>query len=111
MSENQVITRFPPSPTGYLHIGGVRTALFNWLFARKHGGQFLLRVDDTDQQRNVDAALDSVLAGGRIIVAPPKPDVDRTGTDDDRRSGGNRQCRSVRRVIGRVGHHRLVGRR
>ena len=48
-----VRTRFAPSPTGYLHIGGVRTALFNWLFARKHGGQFILRIDDTDQQRNV----------------------------------------------------------
>ena len=52
-----VRTRFAPSPTGYLHIGGVRTALFNWLFARKHGGQFLLRIDDTDQQRNVEEAL------------------------------------------------------
>ena len=52
-----VRTRFAPSPTGYLHIGGVRTALFNWLFARQHGGQFILRIDDTDQQRNVEEAL------------------------------------------------------
>jgi hypothetical protein len=52
-----VRTRFAPSPTGYLHIGGVRTALFNWLFARKHGGQFILRIDDTDAGRNVEAAL------------------------------------------------------
>ena len=51
-----VRTRFAPSPTGYLHIGGVRTALFNWLFARRHGGQFLLRIDDTDAERNVEAA-------------------------------------------------------
>lgn len=58
-----VRTRFAPSPTGYLHIGGVRTALFNWLLARKHGGQFLLRVDDTDQQRNVEAALAPILHG------------------------------------------------
>ena len=58
-----VRTRFAPSPTGYLHIGGVRTALFNWLFARKHGGQFLLRVDDTDAQRNVEAALAPILHG------------------------------------------------
>jgi glutamyl/glutaminyl-tRNA synthetase len=43
-----VRTRFAPSPTGYLHIGGVRTALFNWLFARRHGGQFILRIDDTN---------------------------------------------------------------
>ena len=48
-------TRFAPSPTGYLHIGGVRTALFNWLFAKGRGGQFILRIDDTDAQRNVEA--------------------------------------------------------
>lgn len=62
-----VRTRFAPSPTGYLHIGGVRTALFNWLFARKHGGQFLLRIDDTDQQRNVEAALAPILHGFRWL--------------------------------------------
>lgn len=60
-------TRFAPSPTGYLHIGGVRTALFNWLFARRQGGQFLLRVDDTDQQRNVEAALAPILHGFRWL--------------------------------------------
>lgn len=58
-----VRTRFAPSPTGFLHIGGVRTALFNYLFARKLGGQYILRVDDTDQQRNVDAALAPILHG------------------------------------------------
>ena len=58
-----VRTRFAPSPTGYLHIGGVRTALFNWLFARQHGGQFILRIDDTDQRRNVDEALQPILDG------------------------------------------------
>lgn len=58
-----VRTRFAPSPTGYLHIGGVRTALFNWLFARQHGGQFILRIDDTDQQRNVQQALQPILDG------------------------------------------------
>jgi len=62
-----VRTRFAPSPTGYLHIGGVRTALFNWLFARKHGGQFLLRVDDTDVRRNVEAALAPILHGFRWL--------------------------------------------
>ena len=60
-------TRFAPSPTGYLHIGGVRTALFNWLFARRHGGQFILRIDDTDQQRNVEAALAPILHGFRWL--------------------------------------------
>ena len=59
----KVRTRFAPSPTGYLHIGGVRTALFNWLFARKHGGEFILRIDDTDQQRNVEEALEPILHG------------------------------------------------
>jgi len=62
-----VRTRFAPSPTGYLHIGGVRTALFNWLFARKHGGQFLLRIDDTDAERNVEAALAPILHGFRWL--------------------------------------------
>ena len=58
-----VRTRFAPSPTGFLHIGGVRTALFNWLFARQSGGQFVLRIDDTDQQRNVQQALRPILDG------------------------------------------------
>ena len=58
-----VRTRFAPSPTGYLHIGGVRTALFCWLFARHHGGQFVLRIDDTDVKRNVDEALEPILHG------------------------------------------------
>src|SRR3954469_21059297 len=62
-----VRTRFAPSPTGYLHIGGVRTALFNWLFARKHGGQFILRIDDTDQKRNVAEALQPILDGFRWL--------------------------------------------
>lgn len=47
-----VVTRFAPSPTGYLHIGGGRTALFNWLFARGRGGKFLLRIEDTDRERS-----------------------------------------------------------
>lgn len=62
-----VRTRFAPSPTGYLHIGGVRTAFFNWLFARKHGGQFILRIDDTDQSRNVEEALQPILDGFRWL--------------------------------------------
>ncbi len=62
-----VRTRFAPSPTGYLHIGGVRTAMFCWLFARRHGGQFLLRIDDTDAERNVDAALAPILHGFRWL--------------------------------------------
>src|SRR5262249_13699362 len=64
---NTVRTRFAPSPTGYLHIGGVRTALFNWLFARHHGGKFILRIDDTDQKRNVAEALQPILDGFRWL--------------------------------------------
>jgi glutamyl-tRNA synthetase len=60
-------TRFAPSPTGYLHIGGVRTALFNWLLARQSGGQFILRIDDTDQQRNVNEAIAPILEGFRWL--------------------------------------------
>lgn len=60
-------TRFAPSPTGYLHIGGVRTALFNWLLARQSGGQFILRIDDTDVQRNVQEALQPILDGFRWL--------------------------------------------
>ena len=63
-------TRFAPSPTGFLHIGGVRTALFNWLFARRHGGRYVLRIDDTDQQRNVEAALAPILHGFRWLGLP-----------------------------------------
>jgi glutamyl-tRNA synthetase len=62
-----VRVRFAPSPTGYLHIGGVRTALFNWLYARHHGGTYILRVDDTDQQRNLSEALQPILDGFRWL--------------------------------------------
>ena len=58
-----VVTRFAPSPTGYLHIGGARTALFNWLFARHHHGRFLLRIEDTDRARSTSAAIDAIIDG------------------------------------------------
>lgn len=64
---SEIRTRFAPSPTGFLHIGGVRTALFNWLFARKHGGKFILRIDDTDQSRNLESALSPILHGFRWL--------------------------------------------
>jgi glutamyl-tRNA synthetase len=56
-----VVTRFAPSPTGYLHVGGARTALFNWLFARRMGGTFILRIEDTDQKRNTPTATRQVM--------------------------------------------------
>jgi glutamyl-tRNA synthetase len=58
-----VVTRFAPSPTGYLHIGGARTALFNWLFARHHGGKYLLRIEDTDRARSTDSAIEAIFDG------------------------------------------------
>ena len=58
-----VVTRFAPSPTGFLHIGGARTALFNWLFARHHGGKYLLRIEDTDRARSTEAAIDAIFDG------------------------------------------------
>ncbi len=61
--KTQVITRFAPSPTGYLHIGGARTALFNWLYARHTGGKFLIRVEDTDRERSTREAVDAIFEG------------------------------------------------
>ncbi len=58
-----VVTRFAPSPTGFLHIGGARTALFNWLFAKHHGGRYLLRIEDTDRVRSTEQAIDAILDG------------------------------------------------
>ncbi len=62
-SSSGVVTRFAPSPTGYLHIGGARTALFNWLYARHTGGKFLLRIEDTDRARSTQAAIDAIIDG------------------------------------------------
>ncbi|MEJ2060431.1 MAG: glutamate--tRNA ligase [Gammaproteobacteria bacterium] len=59
----KVRTRFAPSPTGYLHIGGARTALFSWLFARRHGGQFVLRIEDTDLERSTAESVNAILEG------------------------------------------------
>ncbi|WP_062116607.1 glutamate--tRNA ligase [Aureimonas sp. AU40] len=60
---DRVVTRFAPSPTGFLHIGGARTALFNWLYARRMGGQMLLRIEDTDRERSTDAAVSAIIEG------------------------------------------------
>ena len=60
---SEIITRFAPSPTGFLHIGGARTALFNWLYAKRFGGKFLLRIEDTDRERSTQAAVDAILDG------------------------------------------------
>src|SRR6266516_1753555 len=60
---SEIRVRFAPSPTGYLHIGGARTALFNWLFARHHGGKFVLRIEDTDIQRNTEEGIAAIYEG------------------------------------------------
>jgi glutamyl-tRNA synthetase len=60
---DQVVTRFAPSPTGFLHIGGARTALFNWLYARRHGGRMMLRIEDTDRERSTEAAIAAIIDG------------------------------------------------
>ena len=63
MGQEQVVTRFAPSPTGYLHIGGVRTALFSWMFSKRHGGKFRLRIEDTDRTRSTQDAIDVIFDG------------------------------------------------
>ncbi len=64
---SSVVTRFAPSPTGYLHIGGARTALFNWLYAKHTGGKMLLRIEDTDRERSSEAAVAAILDGLRWL--------------------------------------------
>jgi glutamyl-tRNA synthetase len=64
---DRVVTRFAPSPTGFLHIGGARTALFNWLYARRLGGKMLLRIEDTDRERSTEAAIDAIFDGLRWL--------------------------------------------
>jgi glutamyl-tRNA synthetase len=73
LSPMTVRTRFAPSPTGYLHIGGARTALFNYLFARHHGGQYLLRIEDTDKARSTQAAVEQILEEP-CLARPQRPD-------------------------------------
>ncbi len=83
MSARPVVTRFAPSPTGFLHIGGARTALFNWLFARHHGGKYLVRIEDTDRARSTQPAIDAIIDGldwlGISGDEPPVFQVDRAG--------------------------------
>ena len=63
----QVRVRFAPSPTGYLHIGGVRTALFNWLYARQQKGVFILRIEDTDRSRSTEESIQAIIEGMRWV--------------------------------------------
>ena len=63
-----IVTRFPPSPSGYLHVGGARTALFNWLYAKANGGKMLLRIEDTDRERSTDAAIAAISEGLDLLA-------------------------------------------
>ncbi len=74
-SASRVRVRFAPSPTGDLHVGGVRTALFNWLYARHTGGKFLLRIEDTDRQRSTEAAIQVILDGMKWLGMEPDEDI------------------------------------
>src|SRR5438477_11795324 len=104
-----VRVRFAPSPTGYLHVGGARTALFNWLFARNAGGTFVLRLEDTDEARNTDAARRTIFEGLRWLGLDPdegpeqggpfgpyaqseRMGVYRAAIDELKRSGGVYPC-------------------
>ncbi|PCI38626.1 MAG: glutamate--tRNA ligase [Thiotrichales bacterium] len=84
-------TRFAPSPTGMLHLGGVRTALYAWLLARHHGGEFVLRVEDTDQERSTKPAIDAILAGmkwlgldfdGKVVYQTSRLDIYKKSVDE-----------------------------
>jgi glutamyl-tRNA synthetase len=96
-----VVTRFAPSPTGYLHIGGARTALFNWLFARQAGGKFLLRIEDTDRARSTPAATQAIMDGlawlgldhdGEILLQFSRADRHREAALSLIESGGAYRC-------------------
>src|SRR5436305_6038182 len=97
----KVITRFAPSPTGFLHIGGARTALFNWLYARHTGGKMLLRIEDTDRERSTQAAIEAILDGltwlgldwdGEVIYQFARSDRHREVVEQLLRSGHAYRC-------------------
>ena len=96
-----VVTRFAPSPTGFLHIGGARTALFNWLYARRFGGRMLLRIEDTDRERSTEPAIAAILDGlawlglswdGDVVYQSTRAERHRQVVDDLLASGGAYRC-------------------
>ena len=70
-SKHNIVTRFAPSPTGFLHIGGIRTALYNFLFAKKNHGKYLLRIEDTDRKRSTDDAVKAIVDGLKWVGLCP----------------------------------------
>jgi glutamyl-tRNA synthetase len=98
---SEIVTRFAPSPTGFLHIGGARTALFNWLYARGRGGRMLLRIEDTDRERSTQAAIDAILDGldwlginwdGEVVHQFSRADRHREAAEQLLASGGAYRC-------------------
>ena len=98
---SSTVTRFAPSPTGYLHIGGARTALFNWLLARQTGGKMLLRIEDTDRERSTDAAMEAIIDGlkwlgldwdGEVVYQFSRADRHREVADDMLARGSAYKC-------------------
>ena len=89
-----VVTRFAPSPTGFLHIGGARTALFNWLYARHHGGKYLLRIEDTDRARSTQEAIEAILDGLNWLSLAPDGDVVFQSRNADRHAAVAKQLLS-----------------
>ena len=111
---SQVVTRFAPSPTGFLHIGGARTALFNWLYAKRIGGTFLLRIEDTDRERSTEAAVEAIFDGlnwlglewdGEAVFQFARAERHREVVDELLATGGAYRCyaspRSSRRCARR----------
>jgi len=90
---SKVVTRFAPSPTGFLHIGGARTALFNWLFAKHHGGHMLLRIEDTDRERSTDAAVAAIIEGMKWL------ELDYEGEPISQFARADRHREIVRRLL------------
>ena len=108
MSATPVVTRFAPSPTGFLHIGGARTALFNWLFARHHGGRFLLRIEDTDVARSTPEATAAILDGmawlgldhdGEAVSQISRIDAHRDAVDRMLERGTAYRCHATKEEI------------
>ncbi len=95
MSERPVVTRFAPSPTGYLHIGGARTALFNWLYARHTGGTFLLRIEDTDRARSTPEATEAIFKGLKWLG------LDWDGEAVSQAAGAERHAEVAREMLAR----------
>jgi len=93
-----VVTRFAPSPTGYLHIGGARTALFNWLFARHHGGKYLLRIEDTDRARSTDESTRAIFEGLEWLGLTWDEEVVYQGANVERHQHDARRLLAAERV-------------